>query len=69
MLASKTCNVSFQYTQRVSMDAGCPSDAYGESCSLPCPKNCQEGHCDITEGTCLGCLTGYKGPQCNESKK
>ncbi|XP_078328383.1 uncharacterized protein LOC111113170 [Crassostrea virginica] len=38
---------------------------YGESCTSECPKNCQEGHCHITEGTCLGCLPGYIGSKCN----
>ena len=41
---------------------------YGESCTLECPQNCQEGHCHITEGTCLGCLPGYIGPTCNTGK-
>uniref|UniRef100_A0A8W8NSY8 EGF-like domain-containing protein n=1 Tax=Magallana gigas TaxID=29159 RepID=A0A8W8NSY8_MAGGI len=39
---------------------------YGEDCSLPCPQNCQEGHCHIVDGSCLGCVPGYKGPTCNE---
>nr|XP_022306982.1 multiple epidermal growth factor-like domains protein 10 isoform X2 [Crassostrea virginica] len=39
---------------------------YGENCFLPCPQNCQRGHCHITEGTCLlGCLPGYKGSKCD----
>lgn len=37
---------------------------YGEDCSLPCPNNCQEGHCHIVDGTCLGCSAGYKGATC-----
>ena len=46
---------------------GCPSPGfYGEKCSIPCPQNCQEGHCHIVEGTCLGCLPGYRGAICNE---
>nr|XP_034322178.1 multiple epidermal growth factor-like domains protein 10 [Crassostrea gigas] len=39
---------------------------YGENCSLPCPQNCQESHCDIVDGTCLGCSDGYKGPKCED---
>nr|XP_022307433.1 multiple epidermal growth factor-like domains protein 10 [Crassostrea virginica] len=46
---------------------GCPTlGVFGESCSLPCPQNCQEGRCHIITGECLGCLPGYKGPQCTE---
>ncbi|XP_061180689.1 receptor-type tyrosine-protein phosphatase T-like [Saccostrea echinata] len=46
---------------------GCPtSDVYGENCDLPCPQNCQEGHCNIVVGSCLGCVAGYKGPRCEQ---
>ena len=45
---------------------GCPSPGYyGENCSLECPKNCQERHCHITDGTCLGCLPGNYGENCS----
>ena len=48
---------------------GCvASGFYGESCSIPCPPNCQEGHCHITVGTCLGCIAGYSGNKCDKSK-
>ncbi|XP_062608099.1 multiple epidermal growth factor-like domains protein 10 [Saccostrea cucullata] len=42
------------------------SDVYGENCTLPCPKNCIEGQCNIVEGTCLGCIVGYKGSKCED---
>nr|XP_022309513.1 uncharacterized protein LOC111115163 isoform X2 [Crassostrea virginica] len=43
---------------------GCPTTGYyGENCSLPCLKNCA---CHILEGTCMGCLPGYKGPRCSK---
>nr|XP_034322212.1 uncharacterized protein LOC109619860 isoform X2 [Crassostrea gigas] len=46
---------------------GCPTPGhYGEDCSLQCPKNCQEGHCHIVDGNCLGCIPGYRGPKCND---
>eukprot|EP00105_Crassostrea_gigas_P017835 XP_011435764.2 PREDICTED: receptor-type tyrosine-protein phosphatase epsilon-like [Crassostrea gigas] len=46
--------------------ASCPTSGfYGEDCSLPCPQNCQEGHCDIVDGTCLGCVPGYTGATCD----
>ena len=49
---------------------GCPIlGFYGENCSIPCPQNCLEGHCDVIEGTCLGCSAGYRGIMCNDSKE
>ena len=49
---------------------GCPSPGvYGENCSVPCPQNCQEGHCHIVEGTCLGCIPGYRGVTCNDGNE
>ncbi|XP_078328494.1 uncharacterized protein LOC144623747 [Crassostrea virginica] len=46
---------------------GCPSPGYyGENCSLECPQNCQDGYCDIVEGTCFGCSHRYIGPRCTK---
>ncbi|XP_062610076.1 multiple epidermal growth factor-like domains protein 10 [Saccostrea cucullata] len=46
---------------------GCPTSGfYGENCSLPCPQNCQERRCNIVDGTCLGCVAGYKGSLCGK---
>ncbi|XP_062607516.1 receptor-type tyrosine-protein phosphatase T-like isoform X2 [Saccostrea cucullata] len=46
---------------------GCPtSGVYGQNCDIPCPQNCQERHCNIVNGTCLGCVAGYKGLRCEE---
>ncbi|XP_062571490.1 multiple epidermal growth factor-like domains protein 10 isoform X4 [Saccostrea cucullata] len=46
---------------------GCSTPGvYGKNCDVPCPQNCQERHCNIVNGTCLGCVTGYKGPRCEE---
>ncbi|XP_078328376.1 uncharacterized protein LOC144623706 [Crassostrea virginica] len=48
---------------------GCPTPGfYGESCSIQCPQNCQEGRCHILDGTCLGCLSGYIGQICDKRK-
>nr|XP_034322572.1 cell death abnormality protein 1-like [Crassostrea gigas] len=45
---------------------GCPIPGYyGENCSFSCPLKCQEGHCNIIDGTCLGCVDGYQGQFCN----
>ncbi|XP_056002945.1 receptor-type tyrosine-protein phosphatase epsilon-like [Ostrea edulis] len=46
---------------------GCPTpDVYRENCDTPCPQNCQDKHCDIVNGTCLGCIPGYKGSFCDQ---
>ncbi|XP_078328055.1 uncharacterized protein LOC111112261 [Crassostrea virginica] len=46
---------------------GCPFRGYyGENCSLECPQNCQEGYCDIVEGTCFGCAHRYMGATCTQ---
>nr|XP_022305737.1 uncharacterized protein LOC111112507 [Crassostrea virginica] len=46
---------------------GCPFRGYyGENCSLECPQNCQEGYCDIVEGTCFGCAHRYMGARCTQ---
>ncbi|XP_078330348.1 uncharacterized protein LOC144624425 [Crassostrea virginica] len=37
---------------------------YGENCSLECPQNCQDGYCDIVEGTCLACKPRFIGQRC-----
>ncbi|XP_078320780.1 uncharacterized protein LOC144621431 [Crassostrea virginica] len=45
---------------------GCPSPRhYGKNCSLKCPQNCQNGYCDIVEGTCFACKPGFTGPRCD----
>ncbi|XP_078320877.1 uncharacterized protein LOC144621465 isoform X1 [Crassostrea virginica] len=46
---------------------GCSNSGfYGETCSIPCPQNCQERHCDIVTGACLGCVVGFRGDNCDE---
>ena len=56
------CSFSLKFYQALQLSiafVGCPKRGfYGESCSIPCSKNC---FCHITEGTCLGCLPGYYG--------
>nr|XP_022307738.1 uncharacterized protein LOC111113741 [Crassostrea virginica] len=58
----------FAYTDLCEVEIfGCSSPGfYGEKCSLRCPRNCQEGHCDIVEGNCLGCIPGYRSFTCDE---
>ncbi|XP_078328924.1 uncharacterized protein LOC111115260 isoform X3 [Crassostrea virginica] len=58
----------FAYTDLCEVEVfGCSSPGfYGENCSLRCPRNCQEGHCDIVEGNCLGCIPGYRSFTCDE---
>nr|XP_034319271.1 multiple epidermal growth factor-like domains protein 10 [Crassostrea gigas] len=46
---------------------GCQNPGYyGLNCSSKCPLNCQGGHCDIVEGTCISCTKGYEGTRCAE---
>ena len=63
------CSFSLKFYQALQLSiafVGCPKRGfYGESCSIPCSKNC---FCHITKGTCLGCLPGYRGLTCEESK-
>lgn len=48
---------------------GCSTPGqYGNNCSKRCPDNCQEGRCNIINGTCLGCTPGWIGEYCNNSK-
>ena len=48
---------------------GCPTPGYyGENCSIPCPMNCQERCCSITEGTCLSCKPENRGNECNQGR-
>ena len=39
---------------------------YGTNCTIPCPRNCFNGVCDIINGDCRECVAGYKGRTCNE---
>ncbi|XP_078329023.1 receptor-type tyrosine-protein phosphatase epsilon-like [Crassostrea virginica] len=59
---------TFAYNELCELEVlGCPTVGfYGDSCSIPCPQNCQEGRCHIITGECLGCLPGYKGPRCTQ---
>nr|XP_034311837.1 receptor-type tyrosine-protein phosphatase epsilon-like isoform X1 [Crassostrea gigas] len=44
---------------------GCSAvGVYGVNCDKACPNNCQEGRCDIINGTCLGCTPGWVGEYC-----
>ncbi|XP_061191084.1 receptor-type tyrosine-protein phosphatase T-like [Saccostrea echinata] len=47
---------------------GCSNpQLYEEDCNETCPENCQDGRCNITTGDCLGCIPGYKGPNCSQA--
>ncbi|XP_062600594.1 multiple epidermal growth factor-like domains protein 10 [Saccostrea cucullata] len=43
---------------------GCKRGTYGKLCNNNCSKHCEDNKCDITNGTCLGCLPGWKGQFC-----
>ncbi|XP_052695997.1 multiple epidermal growth factor-like domains protein 10 [Crassostrea angulata] len=44
---------------------GC-NGTYGDDCFYPCPRNCQDRSCDTDTGHCSSCVSGYKGPMCNQ---
>ncbi|XP_078328051.1 uncharacterized protein LOC144617685 [Crassostrea virginica] len=56
----------FAYIELCELEVyGCSSlGYYGENCALECPRNCQNGYCDIVKGTCFGCTHRYIGPRC-----
>lgn len=41
---------------------------YGNNCDQPCSERCPESRCDITNGACLSCPTGWTGDTCDKSK-
>ncbi|XP_056013132.1 receptor-type tyrosine-protein phosphatase kappa-like isoform X2 [Ostrea edulis] len=45
---------------------GCNATVYGDKCNKPCPDNCQEKHCDVLKGACLGCVAGWRGNHCDQ---
>lgn len=48
---------------------GCPVGKYGVNCQLNCSVNCISKACDLDSGHCiLGCIDGWVGERCNESK-
>lgn len=47
---------------------GCSKGVYGDSCDKPCPDNCMEHKCDVTDGTCLECLAGWIGKFCDKDE-
>ena len=63
------CLVVFFLQRSILLLSGCSYPGYyGENCSLECPQNCQDGYCDIVEGTCFGCSNRYIGPRCTKGR-
>ena len=57
--------ILLDYKSEIITATGCPfPGVYGENFSIPCPHNCH-----IVEGTCLGCLPGYRGVTCNDGNE
>lgn len=49
---------------------GCSSSGvYGDFCNKTCSENCMENACSIINGTCYGCVPGWVGEYCNDSKR
>ena len=68
MMSGKRCKV-WKLLNLVFTLLGCPKQGYyGKNCALPCPANCLDGVCQILNGTCFGCSTGYKGTMCEKGK-
>ena len=45
---------------------GCKtSGVYGTNCEEQCPTNCRDNICDIQNGACFGCESGWTGTTCN----
>ncbi|XP_061185159.1 multiple epidermal growth factor-like domains protein 10 [Saccostrea echinata] len=55
---TELCEVKVQGCSKVGV--------YGSNCSTPCPINCQDGSCNIVNGSCLGCAPGYIGQNCKD---
>lgn len=48
-------------------NTGCiESGVYGFDCNIPCPINCEQGVCNIQNGTCFECAHGSYGNSCDE---
>ena len=55
--------------ENVMSIAECDSFHHGRNCAKNCSQNCLNGSCDAVSGLCSsGCVAGYKGAACNESK-
>lgn len=44
----------------------CHDGMYGHNCSLKCPPFCANKGCDRVNGTCTECMSGHKGPTCEQ---
>ena len=55
----------------ILVSTACEDNTYGDRCSETCSPNCA-GHdqaCDNVDGFCiLGCIDGYTGKKCDDSK-
>lgn len=53
----------------VSFNLGCSKvGVYGTLCNQQCPTYCRDNKCNILNGSCYGCLTGWMGVTCNSSE-
>ncbi|XP_052693424.1 cell death abnormality protein 1-like [Crassostrea angulata] len=45
---------------------GCKKlNVYGSNCDISCPINCKDNTCNILNGNCFGCKSGWRGLSCN----
>ncbi|XP_062604407.1 multiple epidermal growth factor-like domains protein 10 [Saccostrea cucullata] len=40
---------------------------YGDNCNIWCPEHCKNDQCFVTNGTCLGCASGWTGIKCDQA--
>ncbi|XP_061170727.1 uncharacterized protein LOC133180175 [Saccostrea echinata] len=46
---------------------GCNKTFYGKNCEKKCSVNCEDQRCNIVNGTCMRCSSGWTGQLCKNS--
>ena len=68
-MSEEILNVAFDI---LTASEDCKDGMFGPDCSMSCPKNCHDVHCDPITGECYGCLSGFdytKNKTCTIGKK
>ena len=66
-LKYKTCFILVdpQYTW---LRTKCQRGTYGINCQKNCSTACRNSYCRNTDGICLDCPAGFRGPECSIGK-